>query len=72
MVRSEAILKAVKDVKFIKETKESNVKEFLKNFGETGKNGNRPVVRKQRGVITFEDRKYFYCLEQCGEETMGE
>ena len=69
---SEAILEAIKDVKFFKKSRQSNVKEFLKNLRKAGKNGNRPIIRKQRRVITFEDREDLCYLELCGEDTIGE
>ena len=49
---SEAILKAIKDVKFFKKSRQSNVKDLRKkkNLRKTGKNGNRPIIRKKRRV----------------------
>ena len=54
---SEAILMMTKNVKFFKKCRQSEVKEFFKHLGKTGENRNRPVVREQGRVITFENGK---------------
>ena len=70
MMWSEAILMVTKNVKFFKKCRQSEVKEFFKDLGKTGENRNRPVVREQGRVITFEDRKDLGCFELIWKNTL--
>ena len=71
MMWSEAILMVTKNVKLYKKSRQSEVKEFLKDFGKTGANRNGPVIREQGRVITFEDGKVLAVLSLSGK-TPGE
>ena len=70
MMWSEAILMVTKNVKFFKKCRQSEVKEFFKDLGKTGENRNRPVVREQGRVITFEDGKDLGCFELIWKNTL--
>ena len=67
MMWSEAILMVTKNVKCFKKCRQSEVKEFFKDLGKTGENRNRPVVREQGRVITFEDGKDLVVLSLSGK-----
>ncbi|CAH3146978.1 unnamed protein product, partial [Porites evermanni] len=70
MIWSEAILMVTKNVKFFKKCRQSEVKEFFKDVGKTGENRNRPVVREQGRVITFEEGKDLGCFELIWKNTL--
>ena len=70
MMWSEAILMVTKNVKLFKKSRQSEVKEFFKDFGKTGANRNGPVIREQGRVITFEDGKDLGCFELIGKNTL--
>ena len=70
MMWSEAILMVTKNVKFFKKCRQSEEKEFFKDLGKTGENRNRPVVREQGRVITFEDGKDLGCFELIWKNTV--
>ena len=57
------------NVKFFKKSRQSEVKEFRKDLRKTGENRNRPVVREQRRVITFEDWEILALLSLRGKTT---
>ena len=67
MMWSEAILMVTKNVKCFKKCRQSEVKEFFEDLGKTGGNRNRPVVREQGRVITFEDGKVLAVLSLSGK-----
>ena len=67
---SEATLMVTKNVKFFRKCRQSHVKEFFKDLGKTGENTNRPVVREQGRVITFEDGKDLDCFELIWKNTL--
>ena len=69
MMWSEAILMVTKNVKCFKKCRQFEVKEFFEDLGKTGGNRNRPVVREQGRVITFEDGKDFGCFELIWKNT---
>ena len=56
---------------FSKKSRQSEVKELLKNLRKTGENRHRTVVREQGRVITFEDGKDLGFFELIRKNTLN-